>query len=298
MNKLIGLGLIGILLSGCASTKDSDVWDDSQNSIATLTGIVESNEGPAGAQIPIQNRDSMHSVRLKMNATFIEVGTNTTDIATIAGITATTVTDVNTITNNVGLNHTAIAELQSVQGAHNIVISTNSVNIASNSIAISETELLVEAHTAALINISVGTVAYTNLSAIPVQMENLTNDILMDVEVRGASSQVVTVGTNVTEVGKCYTLSTNGWVLTGSSDYAGMLGIAMSTNSAIGMVVHGIIPSSNLVVGNSLYLDLDTPGVFTDIIPTNSGDMVRFIGTAHATNEFLFMPSSIFIELE
>ncbi len=244
MKKYMMVLLLAGVLSGCVEQPGENDWNDKQDTsgsfFSRLFGIDE-DEGPAGAQLPINNGDSMLSVRTKLNATFIEVDVLETSVA------------------------------------------ANKVSISNNTVAINE----------------VFDGSYTNLTDVPAQLSDLATDKLNAIDILGDSRTILSIGTDVTVIDKCYSYGTSGWVLTdGTNVYDGLLGVALGTSSADGMVVRGVISSSGLTVGDSLYLDMANDGDFTSTQTTNSGEVVRYIGTAIDTNKIYFIPSSIFIELK
>ncbi len=93
--KIYTMLLILAFLTGCENQSNEDAWNDIQPTTGNFFSklfAIEEEDGPAGAQSSINDGDSMHSVRTKLNNTFTEVGAlettvagHTTTIATLVG---------------------------------------------------------------------------------------------------------------------------------------------------------------------------------------------------------------------
>ncbi len=102
------------------------------------------------------------------------------------------------------------------------------------------------------------------------------------------------VGTNDTIREKCYVFSDTDWVLAGSDTNFtdGVLGIALSTNSSLGMLLLGHYVTTNYIEGSNLYLDPLDHGSLT-ATPNSSNVNVRYLGTMMDSNTVFFNPSVI-----
>ncbi len=141
--------------------------------------------------------------------------------------------------------------------------------------------------------------SYNSLDSIPQPLTDLAGGEVNNVIVQGDSYTVITVGVEETIPGQCYSLETSGWQITDSTNtYGGLLGIAIGESSANGMIIEGVISSRDLIPGTSLYLCMTNSGGFTTTQPTNSGEIIRYVGSAITYTKIYFNPSSIYLENE
>jgi len=99
-----------------------------------------------------------------------------------------------------------------------------------------------------------------------------------------------------------YLTSSTTWSLTdadAASSSRNLLGIALSNDETTSpLLIRGYYKNTawSFTVGAPVYLST-TPGALTSTQPTGTGDIVRVVGYALATDEIFFNPSHEWIEL-
>jgi hypothetical protein len=110
-------------------------------------------------------------------------------------------------------------------------------------------------------------------------------------------------GDTLTVSGKVYQFSSGTWTAstcTNQTTCNQLVGVALGTNSTTaGIMTFGrmAVTNTDLILGASVYVSA-VGGEWTQTIPTNSGNIIRSIGYATATNELYVRPDNIWAEVK
>ena len=125
------------------------------------------------------------------------------------------------------------------------------------------------------------------------------NSVLNNTEISGTFKKILKTGNTTTVAEKIYQWETNIWVATINTNETQcnkMIGIALGANStANGILTMGdlTVTNTDLTPGNGIYIG-STAGEWTQIMPTNSGYIIRVIGYATETNKIYIEPDNVY----
>ena len=120
---------------------------------------------------------------------------------------------------------------------------------------------------------------------------------------KGLNAETITFYSNTVVAGAVYYLGSSAWALSDAdaeSTSKGFMGVATSTNSNTGMVIHGIVYVGNDPggsVGDIVYLSTADGRLTNDVSAFTANDIVRVMGYKVGTNLVFFDPSKDWIEI-
>jgi len=143
-----------------------------------------------------------------------------------------------------------------------------------------------------------------NITVIGQEVDFVTSDTAIDTIGEGEGT-VVKIGSDVVVKGDVYYYGASGWAAANAGAEAttkGLVGVALDTTSATGMLTEGVIKLASTPLGTSpavgdvLYLST-TNGELTVDAPTGSTEYVRVMGYYLGSDKAYFSPSQDWIDI-
>ena len=143
-----------------------------------------------------------------------------------------------------------------------------------------------------------------NITIVGQEVDFATSDTALDTAGEGEGT-VVKIGSDVVVKGDVYYYGASGWAAANAGAEAttkGLVGVALDTTSATGMLTEGVIKLASTplgaspAVGDVLYLST-TNGELTVDAPTGSTEYVRVMGYYLGSDKAYFSPSQDYIDL-
>ena len=143
-----------------------------------------------------------------------------------------------------------------------------------------------------------------NITIVGQEVDFATSDTALDTAGEGEGT-VVKIGSDVVVKGDVYYYGASGWAAANAgaeSTTKGLVGVALDTTSATGMLTEGVIKLASTplgaspAVGDVLYLST-TNGELTVDVPTGSTEYVRVMGYYLGSDKAYFSPSQDYIDL-
>jgi hypothetical protein len=143
-----------------------------------------------------------------------------------------------------------------------------------------------------------------NITVVGQEVDFVTSDTAIDTIGEGEGT-VVKIGSDVVVKGDVYYYGASGWAAANAGAEAttkGLVGVALDTTSATGMLTEGVIKLASTplgvspAVGDVLYLST-TNGKLTVDAPTGSTEYVRVMGYYLGSDKAYFSPSQDWIDI-
>lgn len=239
-----------------------------------------------------------------------DIAANTDAIAAIVPGTDSTAAVAQNVT-DIATNTAAIAAIPA-QVDYSGDIATNAAAIVANDtdIALNTAKTGITTQQAAdIINNNNSSTAHAAALALlspvvpGIELEAVTRSVSVNATGESEGSVLKFGTTTGLTAGKVYVFNGTDWVAVKATDVSttkGLLGLALGTTSAAGMLVEGIgfLSHDPGAAGDLLYISTSaTTGLVTGTQPSTSGDIVRTVGYCLADNKVFFSPSQSYIEI-